>query len=148
MGQQAVGEGEHGVDGVQRRATAAPLEGKRLFIPQDHLVKNAEIGGGPHPLQAPQFLRSAYLLDLRQQSVDLLGGGDQFFAVHPQTVVPAGALDAPAGVEQLAEDHSAADLTALSGIIPGPILCPAEQDVSVPLAAHPGQKFSSGGTER
>ena len=124
------------------------MKEERLFISKNHFVEGSKVGGGANSFQAPQFFQVGGLFNLSQQAVDLSGSDSQFFAVHPQAVVPAGALDTPAGIEQLSENHGAADLTALDWIVRSPVLRPAEQNVSVPLPTYPRQEFSSGIAKR
>ena len=62
-------------------------------------------------------------------------------------MIPEGALDAPAGVIDLAEEEIPGYLPALRGVVCKAVLGPAQQDAAVAGAHGPGQKAAPGGAE-
>ena len=67
-------------------------------------------------------------------------GGRQAGGVQPEPVIPSGALDTPAGVIDLAEDHTAGNAAAGGGFVRRAVLDTPEQDVSRGAPGDPGQK--------
>ena len=59
------------------------------------------------------------------------GGCGQGIPIHPQTVVPPSALDAPAGVVYLSKDHAPGNAAAGTRVVGHPVLGAAEQDIAI-----------------
>lgn len=70
VGQQAVGEGQHGVDPVKGWAAVAPVEEEILFPVQQQVVKYAKIRRRAHALQPPQGFQIGHFQRKRQQFFD------------------------------------------------------------------------------
>ena len=147
MRQQAVGEGQHGVDPIQGGPTVASVKEEGFLPIQDHLIEYAKICGCTHALQAAKSIRVRHLRNLGKKSLQFLTGAGQRFPIHAHSVIPAGSLDAPAGIVQLAEDHVPGDAAASFRVVRNAVLLPAEQDISAVLSADPRQKAAPGGAE-
>ena len=147
MPQQAIREGEHGVDPVQGRTAIASME-EKIFLPvQQQVVKNAKIGSGSHALQPTQGVRVGNRENLREQTANVGGSGLQPAVLHPGRMIPQGALDAGGTVAELSENHGAGNGAAAQRVIGNPVLIPPQQHISVALAADPCQKPPPGRAE-
>ena len=125
MPQQAIREGEHGVDPVQGRTAIASMEEEIFFPVQQQMVKHAKIGGGSHALQPSQGIRMRRFQDLGQQPSNIPHGFFQAAILHPGRMVPQGALDAGGTVAELSKNHGAGDGAAAQRVIGNPVLFPA-----------------------
>ena len=147
IGQQTVGEGQHGVDIVQRRTAIAPMEEEILLLAQEHLIEYPKIGIGGGSLQSPQGFQIADLQNLWQQ---LLMGGTgvlEIRLIDPKLVVTAGALHAPAGVVDLSEDHGAGDACRFHRVIGAAVLGAPQEDIAPADPGGTGQEFPPWRTE-
>ena len=140
MRQQTVDKGEQGVDRVPRRTAAAALVGKEGLFTQNQLVKLTKIEGCSGALQAAQMLERGGCGDLGEKLFQMRRGGRQAGGVQPEPVISSGALDAPAGVIDLAEDHTAGNAATGGELVRRAVLGSPEQDVSRGAPGDPGQK--------
>ena len=118
------------------------------LVLQDHVVENIKVHLGAGAFLAAQGVERRLLRDERIEPLDLVDGGLETLRVHAQGVVALCALDAPAGVVQLAEDHIARDAAALRRVVSHAVLHSAQEHVSVFFADGPGEKAAAGRAER
>ena len=137
MGEYAVSEGQHCVHRIEGWPPAAPVKAEYALVIQYELIQHAEIGVGPVALQPAQPIQRGFIERSWQKLLDLAGSVGKRLCVHPHTMIPLCALNAPAGIIQLAEYHAPGDTAAFGLVIRRPILCPPKQHIAVDLAAYP-----------
>ena len=140
IGKQAVGKRQHGVYVIERRTAVSFAEEKVRLVLQDHLIKDIKIRLCANALTAAQRLHGNFVGDKRIECLDLVNGCLQPRGIDTQRMVALRALNAPAGVIELAEDHIARNAAALRRIVRRAVLHPAQQDVSVLLADASGKE--------
>ena len=145
--EQAVCKREQRVDIVQRRPPASRPEVKIRLVLQDHFIKHIKICLCANALAAAQRLHGEFLGNDRIECLDLVDRSLKPLDIDPERVVPLCALNAPARVVELAEDHVARDAAAVRRIVRRAVLHAPQKHVPVFLADAPGKEASGRRTE-
>ena len=118
------------------------MEEKRILSLKNHIVQQAEVGGGSCAFQPTQAVRGRCLRYLRQQVLQLSGNSTEPLSIHSKAMVTVGALNTPATVKDFAEDHHPCHSAALRRIIGHTILGTAQQHIALCKAGCASQEFS------
>lgn len=118
-----------------------------IFLSQDHLVENAEVGGCGCTFKAAQRFQAGAVQDLRKNI--FVNGADmiKFDLINAGPVIPASAFYAPSGVMNLPENHVFSNKTAFGRIVCNAVLLSAQKNAASTFSADSGEKPSSGCTE-
>jgi len=146
VSEEAVEEGEEGVDRIERRAAGTGGEFEGGIIDGDELVEALEVGVGGIAFDAAKGIEVGRLESRGDPVIEVLDrSGERCLAVFMAvTVIPEGALEDLAGVGDFGGDAMASDGEGRLGFVGHPVLGSAEENIAGSEAVDGGHELAVG----
>lgn len=147
--EEAVEEGEEGIDGVAWRAAGAACEGEGVVVVGEEVWEGAEVGGGGIALDTAKGVEGGGVRGQADAGFEKVGRADQFEGAGGVlvAVVTRSTKEDVTGVGEFGGHHVFRDGKAWGIIVGGAVLGAAEQDVSGCESVGAGEEFAVGRVE-
>jgi hypothetical protein len=128
--EKSVYEGQKAVDVIQRRTPISIFKMEGLFLSNDQMIKDAEIGMSGIPFNPSQHIQLLLLIQGLKHLIQTHDRVPYFFLFHLARMVPETSLQDSTAIGDLSGENELRHLRRKSQIICPAILLPAEKNIS------------------